>query len=54
VVGQTAVLPLTGRFVAAGESASGPYVKFEVDERWGFAPQMSLVMDLEAFRTDCS
>jgi hypothetical protein len=48
-VGRHATLPLTGRIVDAGESSEGVYVKFELDERWGFPHPFSFVMDLDPF-----
>jgi hypothetical protein len=34
-VGTRATLPLTGVIIESGTSASGPYVRFQVDTRWG-------------------
>ena len=47
-VGKAASLPLTGEIVAAGQSASGPYVRFHVDERFGFGDHFIVVVDLDA------
>lgn len=49
-IGYKGILPLTGRFVEVGESNSGPYIKFQIDERWGFPPGTKFVMDMEAFK----
>ncbi len=46
-LGRRAILHLTGEITDHGASASGRYVKFEVDDRWGFR-EMSLTLDLEA------
>lgn len=48
LVGSKARLPLTGRIVEAGESQSGPYVKFELSPRWGFPPGTRFTVDVEA------
>ena len=50
VVGKRAMLHLTGEIVGAGESAAGAFVRFRIDDRWGFGPILQvLVMDLAAF-----
>ena len=49
LIGYKARLPLTGRIVDAGESYSGPYLRFKPDERWGLDPATTLVFDVEAF-----
>lgn len=48
-VGWKATLPLTGRFVEVREGDAGPYIMFEVDQRWGLAPGTRLGFDMEAF-----
>jgi hypothetical protein len=48
-VGKDVTLPLTGKLVDCGVSAAGVWVKFEVDERWGMPPGLSLTMDLDCF-----
>jgi hypothetical protein len=45
-IGRQATMTLTGRVVDAGESTSGPFVRFEVDEHLGFGP-VALVVDLD-------
>lgn len=47
-IGRRATLSLTGRIIAAGQSSTGPYVKFELDPRWGFRSG-PFVMDLDPF-----
>jgi hypothetical protein len=49
VVGKKASLTITGEIVDAGESEAGSYIKFKVDERWGF-PFMEIVMDRDPFQ----
>lgn len=49
MVGKTAELHLTGKIVEAGATEAGTFVKFEVDERWGFPPGQKFVMDADAF-----
>ena len=51
-MGKEVTLPLTGKLVDHGISPNGVYVKFEVDERWGFSPGQVFVMDLDAFEID--
>jgi hypothetical protein len=53
-VGKRASITLTGRIVEAGESSCGGFVKFELDERWGFLPGYRLVMDLDPFEVESS
>jgi hypothetical protein len=48
-VGKRAELTLTGRITEAGESPSGAWVRFELDERWGFKAGQTFVMDLDPF-----
>lgn len=50
-VGSTAKLILTGEIIDAGESTSGPYVKFQVDERFGFGTYI-IGLDLDALELD--
>lgn len=47
MIGATARLPLTGRLVEVGQSDRGPFVLFEVDERWGFG-RWRVGVDVEA------
>jgi hypothetical protein len=47
-VGKRATLTLTGTIVDTGEAGAGNWVKFEIDERWGFGDR-ALVMDLDPF-----
>lgn len=50
LVGATARLPLTGRFVDAGEGPAGTYIVFEVDQRWGLTDRpVQWRFDIEAF-----
>lgn len=46
-IGKRFTLPLTGTVISAGESSSGPYVVFEVDECWGFG-ETTYGLDLDA------
>lgn len=46
VIGEPARLELTGRVVDARESDAGPFVLFEVDERFGFG-ELRFGLDLE-------
>lgn len=50
-VGCTATLSLTGRIIEAGSSDAGPYVRFKLDERWGFG-DFTLRIDLDALTLD--
>ena len=47
-VGKRATVTLTGTIVKSCQSEAGPYVKFLIDERWGFG-RHELGMDLDAF-----
>lgn len=47
-IGRGAVLPLTGKIIDAGESMAGAFVRFQVDERWGFGPHFIMRVDLDA------
>ena len=47
-IGREAELPLTGKIIDAGESMAGAYVRFQVDERWGFGPHFTMCVDLDA------
>lgn len=59
LIGQRATLTLTGEFVKVGaDGGVGPYVYFQVDDRWGFTQPtlvgmprkpLCLAMDVEAF-----
>lgn len=51
-VGKRAVLHLTGEVVSAGASDAGAYVRFRIDDRWGFGTGQVFVMDLAAFDFD--
>lgn len=46
VIGRRARLDLTGKIIGAGVSNTGPYVRFEIDERFGFA-QRVFMLDLD-------
>ena len=50
LLGYKGVLPLTGRFVEVKESNAGPFMVFQIDERWGFDPDTRFGMDLDAFK----
>ena len=50
-VGKRARLCLTGTIIEAGESDSGPWVRFHVDERWGFG-DCAYVLDLDALEVE--
>lgn len=50
-IGRRATLSLTGTITEMGSSEAGHWVKFVVDERWGFG-ELGLIMDLEAFEDD--
>jgi hypothetical protein len=49
-VGGRAALEMGGEIIDAGESPSGPYVKFKVDENYGLAQDV-YVVDLDMLRT---
>lgn len=49
VIGKRASLTLTGMIVDAGVSPGGPYVKFKIDDRWGFPPEFTMGIDLDPF-----
>lgn len=48
-VGKRGTIPFTGTIVDAGTSDHGPYVKFQLDERWGFGdgPAAIFIIDLD-------
>ena len=46
-IGKRAMLHLTGTIVDTGQSNAGTWVRFEIDERWGF-PIERFVLDLAA------
>lgn len=46
-VGLSATLALTGTIIDFGESPAGVFVRFKVDERWGFG-ELVLGCDLAA------
>jgi hypothetical protein len=52
VVGKRGSLTLTGEFTEAGISTNGVFVKFKLDERWGFPPNFEMVMDLDPFEVE--
>jgi hypothetical protein len=58
-VGKRATLTLTGAIVESGVTDGvGPWVKFRLDERWGFrtngnhGPSLVIGMDLDAFEVE--
>lgn len=50
-VGKHGTLALTGTVVGCGNSDAGPYVKFLLDERWGFG-EFRLTVDLDMIVLD--
>ena len=51
-VGKRATLELTGEIVDWGQSEEGPFVKFQVDERFGWGANFKLVMDLDPLKVE--
>jgi hypothetical protein len=51
-VGKQATLPLTGEIVDCGESLAGVWVRFRVDERWGYPPGFTIRTDMDALDID--
>ncbi len=49
VVSRKATITLTGRIVDYGVSETGPFVKFQPDDRFGFG-DFRFVIDLDALR----
>jgi hypothetical protein len=48
-VGRRVSLTLTGKIVEARESDAGPFVIFEIDERFGLPTKLGLDLDLLEF-----
>lgn len=50
-VGKKATLPLTGHIIEAGEGDAGPFVRFQIDDRFGFE-SLVLGLDLDALEVE--
>ena len=52
-VGKKASFTFTGEIIDAGESTAGPWVRFKIDERFGFSPSiLRMDMDLLHFKDE--